>query len=88
MWADSYCEGHSTITQGVEVIERNDYNYSEVADRIKDVVAAYASMSDDERQAARKAAHKLSQKALWKNFIKYYYEAYDIALAKRDERCR
>ena len=86
MWADSYCEGHSTITQGVEVIERNDYNYSEVADRIKDVVAAYASMSDDERQAARKAAHKLSQKALWKNFIKYYYEAYDIALAKRDGR--
>ena len=34
----------------------------------------------------RKKAKKLSDKALWKHFIKHYYEAYDIALKNRDIR--
>jgi len=28
----------------------------------------------------------MSKKALWSNFIKYYYEAYDIALNKANNR--
>jgi hypothetical protein len=39
-------------------------------------------MSKTEIDACRKAAETLSKKALWKEFIKYYYEAYDIALRK------
>ena len=34
----------------------------------------------------RRNAAKLAEKALWKNFIKYYYEAYDIALRNAKAR--
>ena len=37
-------------------------------------------MSDSEIKAIRKRAADLAEKALWKHFIQYYYEAYDIAL--------
>lgn len=80
MWADGVKGGHSTIMDGVEVVTRTDYNYSEVADVIAATVERYLTLSDKEIAAARKAAEKLSEKALWKHFIKYYYDAYDIAL--------
>ena len=86
MWANSVKGGDSTIMDGVEVIRRTDYNYSEVADRIKETVSAFSNLSDKEIEEVRKKAKKLSDKALWKNFIKYYYEAYDIALRNRNER--
>ena len=67
---------------GVKVIHRTDYNFSEVADYIKDTVVEYALMTDADRKKCRAAAEKLSKKALWSEFIKYYYKAYDIALTK------
>ena len=45
-------------------------------------------MTQKEIDACRKAAEKLSKKALWSEFIKYYDEAYDIALRKAQERQR
>ena len=86
MWANSVKGDGCNIMDGVEVIPRTDYNYSEVADRIKDCVAMFSSMSADQVEQARKAAFLLSKKALWKNFIKYYCKAYDIALNARDKR--
>jgi hypothetical protein len=86
MWANSVKKGNSTIMDGVEVIRRTDYNYSEVADRIKETVSDFSQLSDKEVENVRKNAKKLSDKALWKHFIKYYYEAYDIALKNRDNR--
>jgi glycogen synthase len=86
MWANSVKGDCSTIMDGVEVIRRTDYNYSEVADRIKETVSAFSNLTEKEVEEIRKKAKKLSDKALWKNFIKYYYEAYDIALKNRDLR--
>jgi hypothetical protein len=39
-------------------------------------------MTQKQVDACRKKADQLSKKALWDLFIKYYYEAYDIALRK------
>lgn len=79
--------GHSgEIEDGVKVIHRTDYNYSEVADTIKDTVARFSGFTPKEVTAARKKAESLSKKALWSEFIKYYYEAYDIALDKAEQR--
>ncbi len=86
MWADSVRGEGCGIADGVEVIPRTDYNYSEVADRIKDCVAMYGALPDADVEKARKAATALSRKALWKNFIKYYLKAYEVALHRRDER--
>jgi hypothetical protein len=43
-------------------------------------------MSAAEVKKARQNADKLSKKALWSEFIKYYYEAYDFALRRAEER--
>ena len=82
LWANKEFGHEGQLQDGVRVIHRTDYNYSEVADYIKDTVAQFSTMSKTEIDACRKAAETLSKKALWKEFIKYYYEAYDIALKK------
>ena len=87
LWANTEFGGrYGEIMDGVKVIHRTDYNYSEVADIIKETVADFSAMSQKEIDACRKAADTLSKKALWSQFIKYYHEAYDIALRKAEER--
>ena len=86
LWANTVFGHEGQITDGVKVIHRTDYNYSEVADNIKDTVAAFSTMTKKQVDACRKNAGDLSKKALWSEFIKYYYEAYDIALRKAEER--
>ena len=87
LWANSEFGGrYGEIEDGVKVIHRTDYNYSEVADAIKDTIAKFSAMDKKQIDACRKAADNLSKKALWSEFIKYYHEAYDIALRKAEER--
>ena len=63
-------------------MHRSDYNYSEVADGIKDTITLFADKTDKEVKEIRKRAAEVAEQALWKHFIQYYYEAYDIALRK------
>ena len=86
LWANSVFGKYGEIQDGVKVIHRTDYNYSEVADMIKDTVAEYSSFTKKQVDEARKHAGELSKKALWSEFIKFYEEAYDIALRKAEER--
>ena len=86
LWANKEFGHQGEITDGVKVIHRTDYNYSEVADIIKETVAYYSGLSQKEVDACRKHAEQLSKKALWSEFIKYYYEAYDVALRKALDR--
>ncbi len=71
---------------GVEVVVRSDYNYDEVADSIRDEIIGFSKLSKKEVEIARKAAAALAEKAQWKHFIAYYYEAYDIALRRAESR--
>ena len=86
LWANKVFGHYGELKDGVKVIHRTDYNYSEVADAIKDTVAAFSAMSQKEIDECRKKADVLSKKALWRNFIEYYHEAYDIALRKAEKR--
>ena len=88
LWANSEKGSYSEIEDGVKVIKRTDYNYSEVADAIKDTVAKYSGMTKTQVNKCRKNAEKLSEKALWKHFIEYYYDAYDFALRKAENRMK
>ena len=85
-WANSIKGGNSEIIDGVKVIHRTDYNYSEVADAIKDTVSEFSAMDKKDVAKARANADKLSKKALWSQFITYYLEAYDFALRKASQR--
>lgn len=84
-WVNGLKDQHG-IDDGVEVLHRSDYNYSEVADGIKDTVSAFSSKSDAEVKAIRKRAGKVAEQALWKHFIQYYYQAYDFALRRAAKR--
>lgn len=85
-WVDSELGHSGELQDGVKVIHRTDYNYSEVADTIKDTISQFSDMNKKEIDTIRNKAAKISEKALWKHFIQYYYQAYDIALRKAAER--
>lgn len=86
LWANKENNGKSTIEDGVEVVYRTDYNYNEVIEEIKSAIVKYAAMDSKEANKCRNAAYKLSKKALWSKFIKYYDVAYDYALRKGHDR--
>ena len=82
LWANTEKGSYSEIEDGVKVLHRTDYNYSEVADGIKDTVVRYSNFNNSIVNKCRRNAEKLSHKALWSEFIRYYEQAYDIALRK------
>jgi len=86
LWANKENNGKSTIEDGVEVVYRTDYNYNEVIEEIKSAIVKYAAMDSKEANKCRNAAYKLSKKALWSKFIKYYDVVYDYALRKGHDR--
>ena len=86
LWANTVFGHDGQLEDGVKVIHRTDYNYSEVADNIKDTVAEFSNMTKKQIETCRKNAEALSEKALWTHFIEYYYEAYDIALRRAQKR--
>lgn len=86
LWANRVMGRDCRIDDGVEVIARTDDDYNEVVEAVKDTILRYARMPEEDVKAARKAAGKLSEKALWKKFIHDYYKAYDIALRHAESR--
>ena len=84
VWAAE--QGHATLQSGVEVIRRTDYNYDEVVESICAAILQYSLMEPAEADSARKAAATLARQAQWKHFISFYYQAYDVALRKAEER--
>lgn len=86
IWACNDAGRDIKIEDGVEVITRNDYNAQEVAQKLSATIVRYAAFDKKTADRSRRKAAKLSEKALWKNFITYYYEAYDIALRNAKER--
>lgn len=86
LWVNKELGHDGEIIDGVKVVHRTDYNYSEVADVIKDTVATFSRMDVLEVDACRAAAEKLSKKALWKYFFSCYRQAYDFALRRAKAR--
>lgn len=73
-------------TDGVEVMERTDYNFDEVADRIASEIVGFAALDKKQTDVARRAAAELAEKAQWQYFIQRYLQAYDIALRNAQKR--
>ena len=82
LWANSLKGSYSQLEDGVKVIHRTDSNWHEAADEIKNSILAFTKMDDKMVTQLRRRAADISKKALWDKFVKYYLEAYDIALKK------
>lgn len=86
LWVNSELGRYGEIADGVKVVHRTDSNYGDVANAIEETIYEYSEASAADVKTARANAEKLSKKALWSHFIKYYEQAYDIALQKVAER--
>ena len=74
------------IDKGVGVIHRSDYNSFYVATQISEMIGKFAAHNDTEIKKIRRKASLVAEKALWKHFIQYYENAYDIALKNKNKR--
>ena len=81
-WVDQTLGHGGRLEDGVSVIHRDDDNYFEAAREMVMDIERYLAKGATDRTACRRAAARLADKAAWKNFIPYYYQAYDFALAK------
>lgn len=82
-WVNEILGHEATIDDGVEVIHRDDDNYGDVADTIARTTLRMLTATTAARTKMARAAARLADKAAWKNFIRYYYKAYDVAMAKK-----
>ena len=82
LWVNSLKGEYSQLEDGVKVIRRTDSNWDEAADEIKNSILAFTKMDDKMVTQLRRRASDIAKKALWDKFVKYYLEAYDIALSK------
>ena len=87
LWIKSLGLGDS-ISDGVAIIQRSDYNYFQAAENIKEIVLSFLSKDAKERKEMSRQAKDIADKALWKHFIKQYYTAYEIALSKATQRMK
>ncbi len=85
LWAEKITS-QKGLTDGFEAVHRSDFNYGEVVDEIVNLINDYLQRGADEVASIRIAARQLADQALWSRFIKYYFEAYDIALIHRNKR--
>jgi phosphorylase/glycogen(starch) synthase len=68
--------------RGITVIPRDDQNDKEVSVRISETILNSCKLEPDVRGMVKEEAFNISRIALWKNLIKYYWQAYDLALEK------
>lgn len=74
------------LEDGVVVLDRTDTNYSEVVNEVQNTILEYSKLERKEVNRIRNRASLLADRALWKEFISAYYEAYTIAFQNRDKR--
>lgn len=83
-----WIESDFSNPKGVHVVHRSDYNYYEVSDSIAQKLLQLTQQSKKEQEICRKSALEISQNAHWEKFIVHYYDAYHIALQKRNKRIK
>lgn len=75
--------GHQPlVSDGVAVISRDDNNYDQCVNEIATSITGMARLSHSDWQQFASAASALSKKAMWKDFIKHYIQAYTFANKK------
>lgn len=71
---------------GVQVIERSDSNTEVLVNNIAEYIRMFSAKSKKQIDQAKANARSIAEKTLWKNFIGYYFKAYDIAIRKKMEK--
>lgn len=70
------------IANGITVLERNDENSDAVQAQLVALILKMSQASAAEKEKSSKEAKSISKISQWKNLVKYYYEAYELAFSK------
>ena len=73
---------------GVTVIGRGDDNYSQVVENISRALQVLNDADEKDNETISQAASKTASKAAWSYFIKYYIDAFEVALASKNNRLK
>ncbi len=86
LWVKEYFKDPGN---GIAIIERTDDNETSVVTGIRNFMKNFVGLSEEDIRQARIKAHEVSRIAMWDNLVRYYFEAYEIALehskVRRDE---
>jgi glycosyltransferase involved in cell wall biosynthesis len=85
LWARKEGAGDD-ITQGVQVINRTDSNYFEVAEKIRQAVLTLCGENKTGLKAIRNRCSRLATQAQWSKFILFYQQSFDAALKNTTKR--
>lgn len=83
IWA---AERSASVFDGVAVVQRNDSNHRETVEQIAGIIRSFSEAGEAQLTAAREKCRAMAGALEWDNLIKYYYQAYDIALNKVNNR--
>lgn len=87
LWAKKIVSGDD-IREGVAVVNRDDFNYFEVAESIMNAILTLSQMEAVDVERVRQRCFDLAREAEWSKFINYYLKAFDIAMRRAEERNR
>ena len=82
-WVNDY---YPQKQKAIEVVNRTDSNYGEVVGAIVKNIQNLLDSKDDDFQALRETAGKVSEIALWKNLVQYYIKCYELTLENIEDR--
>lgn len=67
---------------GISVVKRDDGNYFDVVAAVAERLREISGLDEEAQEYYRKSARDVASIALWENQIKYYNEAYALAIEK------
>lgn len=71
---------------GARIIDRNDDNIYDTENRLSQELLNFLNLNEDQTKTASNQAYELSRTTLWDNLIKYYQNAYSLALVQISNR--
>ncbi|WP_298649987.1 glycogen/starch synthase [uncultured Proteiniphilum sp.] len=80
VWAKKEGDKKEGISDGIEVVYRNDENSAEVAEEIAALIYDLSLKSNEQVKILKQSAAALADMADWAHFIQHYQEAYSKAL--------
>lgn len=80
VWAKKEGDDKEGISDGIEIIYRNDKNSTEVAEEIASFIYDLSLKSNEQVKILKQSAAELGNQADWAHFIHHYQDAYCKAL--------
>lgn len=82
-WIKDHYSGNK---KGIAIVERDEDNYWDVVSQTAAKIEEIANLTSEQKSEYRNSSIEISKSALWDNFIKYYIDAYALAIKKTDKK--